>query len=95
MGEVFPMARRESRIDQELARALSHPTRVEILEKLQGRVASPVELSRELEASPGVISYHASTLLRCGCLELVSTEPRGGGLENFFAITARSSLRHN
>ncbi len=89
------MARRESRIDQELARALSHPRRVEILEKLQGRVASPVELSRELDTSPGVISYHASTLLRCGCLELVSSGNRGGGLENFFAITARSSLRHN
>jgi DNA-binding transcriptional ArsR family regulator len=86
---------RGSRVDQELARALSHPTRVEILEKLQGRIASPVELSRELDSSAGVISYHASTLLRCGCLELVSTENRNGGLENFFAITARSSLRHN
>jgi DNA-binding transcriptional ArsR family regulator len=81
------------RIDLHLGQALSHPTRVEILRKLQGRIASPVELSEELDTSPGVIAYHASTLLRCGCLELVSSAGRGGGLENFFGITPRSSLR--
>ena len=74
------------RIDQRLVRALSHPTRVEILEFLQGRIASPIELSQELDKSPSVISYHAGTLLECGCLELISSEPRGGNLENFFGI---------
>ena len=73
-------------MDRELTRALSHPIRVEILQKLQGRVASPGELSKELDESLGVISYHASTLVRCGCLELVYTEPREGALENFFGI---------
>ena len=83
------------RHDQELINALSHPVRVKILEKLQGRIASPVELSQEMDKSPGVISYHASTLLRCGCLELVESGPRGGGIENFFGITPRSPLRRN
>jgi DNA-binding transcriptional ArsR family regulator len=83
------------RHDQELVKALSHPVRVAILEKLHGRVASPMELSREMEKSPGVIAYHASTLLRCGCLELVGSGARGGGIENFFGITSRSPLRRN
>ena len=83
------------RPDQELVKALSHPVRVEILEKLQGRIASPHELSREMGTSAGVVSYHASTLLRCGCLELVGSGSRGGGIENFFGITSHSPLRRN
>lgn len=89
MGE-----KRDARIDQELVKALSHPIRVEILETLQGRVASPSELSQEMNASLGVISYHAKTLVKCGCLELVHTEPRRGATEHFFGITPRSSIGH-
>jgi hypothetical protein len=48
-----------------------------------------------MDKSPGVISYHASTLLRCGCLELVGSGTRGGGIENFFGITSHSPLRRN
>ena len=84
-----------ARPDQELIKALSHPTRVEILEKLQGRIASPAELSEEMKKSAGVISYHACALLRCGCLELVGSGSRGGGIENFFGITSHSPLRRN
>ena len=80
------MAESGKRVDQALARALSHPIRVEILQRLQGRVASPSQLSDELNQSPGVIAYHASTLVRCGCLKLVHTEPREGALENFFGL---------
>lgn len=86
--------KRDARIDQELVKALSHPIRVEILETLQGRVASPSELSQEMNASLGVISYHAKTLVKCGCLELVHTEPRRGAVEHFFGITPRSSIGH-
>ena len=83
------MPENPDRLDQELARALSHPIRVEILETLRDRVASPSELSREMNRSLGVISYHARTLARCGCLELVYAEPRQGSLENFFAAKPR------
>lgn len=74
-------------MDQKIVRALSHPIRLEILQTLQGRVASPVEISAEIGERPGVVSYHASTLVRCGCLELVESRPRRGGIENFFGIT--------
>lgn len=81
------MAHHSGRSRQELVRALSHPLRMEILEKLQGRVASPAELSRELNERLGVIAYHAHTLLKCGCVELVHSEPRRGSVENFFGIS--------
>lgn len=82
------------RIDQELVKALAHPLRVRILEALQGRVASPTELSTELGESLGVTAYHANTLVACGCLELVRTRPRRGALEHFFTATPRSFVGH-
>jgi predicted transcriptional regulator len=80
------------RIDFELVSALSHPVRLEILLAMQGRVASPAELSQELGASLGVISYHTSTLVKCGCLELVHTKARRGVIENFFAVAPRALM---
>jgi DNA-binding transcriptional ArsR family regulator len=75
-----------------MVRALSHPIRVEILEALRGRIASPAELSHEIGQRPAVVSYHASTLLRCGCVELVYSRAQRGAIENFFAVTPRSLL---
>lgn len=72
------------RLDQELVKALSHPLRVEILETLRGRIASPTELSREMDQHLGVISYHTKTLVKCGCLELVHAEARRGSIESYF-----------
>jgi DNA-binding transcriptional ArsR family regulator len=84
--------RRRGRGKQELARALSHPVRVEILQALQGRIASPAELSREIGQRPAVVSYHASTLLKCGCLELVHSRAQQGSIENFFAVTPQTLI---
>jgi DNA-binding transcriptional ArsR family regulator len=84
--------RKRGRGRQERARALSHPVRVEILQALHGRIASPAELSREIGHRPAVVSYHASTLLRCGCLELVDSRGHRGTIENLFAVTPRSLL---
>ena len=77
---------------QEIVRALSHPVRVEILQALHGRIASPIELSREIGQRPAVVSYHTGTLLKCGCLELVHSRPRRGAIENFFAVAPRSLI---
>jgi predicted transcriptional regulator len=79
----------DPRLDHELVRALSHPIRLEILEILRGRVASPVEISAEIGRSQGVVSYHASTLVRYGCLQLVHSKANRGAVENFFAVTPR------
>lgn len=79
-------------MDQKLVKALSHPIRVEILQALQDRVASPSELSREMGEKLSVISYHASTLVKCGFIETIHTRPRRGTIERFFATTPRSPL---
>ena len=92
IGGVELGDRKSARSDQELAKALSHPVRVEILEALQGRIASPVELSQEMDQTVGVISYHAKTLLKCGCVELVRSKPDRGNLEHFFGLALRSAL---
>jgi DNA-binding transcriptional ArsR family regulator len=81
-------------IDQNLVRALAHPMRVQILEALQGRTASPTELSREFRESLGVVSYHANALLEVDCIELVSTQPKRGTIEHFYTARPRSFIGH-
>lgn len=73
-------------MDHELVKALSHPIRVEILEALQGRVASSVELSQQIDEHLGVVSYHAKALVKYGCLELIHSAPRRGTVDNYFGI---------
>lgn len=75
---------KDIRLDQELVKALSHPIRLQILEALRDRIASPIELSREMDQRLGVISYHAKALVKCGCLELVHAEARRGSIESYF-----------
>lgn len=84
----------ENRSDGELVRALSHPIRVGILETLRGRVATPAELSEEMRQSRDLIAYHANTLVRCGCLELVEPEPRRESFEHRFGLTSDATLAH-
>jgi DNA-binding transcriptional ArsR family regulator len=79
-------------IDQNLVKALGHPLRVQILEALQGRSVSPVALSKELNQSLGVVSYHTNALLHCGCIEQTRTRPRRGTIEHFFTAIPRSFI---
>jgi hypothetical protein len=80
------------RSDRELVKALSHPIRVEILAALQGRIASSNELSREMNRSLGVIAYHAKTLVKCGCVELVHTKPHPAVIEHYLSLAPRSPI---
>jgi DNA-binding transcriptional ArsR family regulator len=80
---------RASKVDTYLAKALSHPVRVRILEILNERVASPTELSRELELPVANISYHVGTLIRLGCLEEVETRHVRGALEHRYRAQRR------
>jgi DNA-binding transcriptional ArsR family regulator len=81
-------------IDQNLVRALAHPTRVRILEALQGRTASPTELAREFHESLGVVSYHANALLDVDCIQQVTTRPKRGTIEHFYTARPRSFVGH-
>lgn len=79
-------------IDQNLVRAVAHPMRVQILEALQGRTASPTELAREFGESLGVVSYHANALIEVDCIELISTRPKRGTIEHFYSARPRSFI---
>src|SRR4051812_18149334 len=87
-GERPPGETSEARI----AKALAHPLRARILQRLGERVASPAELAAELGASLGVVSYHVRMLRAYDCLELVRTEPRRGALQHYYRAIARPSL---
>src|SRR3954452_19484739 len=72
-----------------IAKALAHPLRARILQRLGERVASPGDLAVELGAPLGVVSYHVRMLRDYECLELVRTEPRRGALQHFYRATER------
>lgn len=76
--------RQPEAIDQRLVRALSHPLRIQILEVLTERVASPTLIAAELETGVSHVAYHTRTLDRCGCLELVETAQRRGATEHYY-----------
>src|SRR3954449_4434069 len=75
-----------------IAKALAHPLRAKILQRLGERVASPGDLAVELDAPLGVVSYHVRMLRDYDCVELVRTEPRRGALQHFYRATARPTL---
>jgi DNA-binding transcriptional ArsR family regulator len=79
-------------VDRRLVKALSHPLRVRVLQILSERVASPNEISQELDASLGNVSYHTRILLEHDCIELVDTQPRRGAIEHYYRATVRPWL---
>jgi DNA-binding transcriptional ArsR family regulator len=82
----------QSGVDQKLVKALAHPLRVEILAILNERMASPNELSKELEEGLSQVSYHVKVLKDFECIEMVKTEPRRGAVEHYYRATARAFL---
>src|ERR1700742_4471928 len=78
--------------EDRIAKALAHPLRARILQRLGERVASPGDLALELGAPLGVVSYHVRMLRDYDCVELVRTEPRRGALQHFYRATARPTL---
>ncbi len=81
---------RPESIDQRLVRALAHPLRVQILEILTERVASPIWLSERLDAGLSHVAYHTRALDKCGCLDLVDTAQKRGATEHFYKASPGS-----
>lgn len=79
-------------VDQNLVKALAHPLRVEILTILNERMASPNELSKQLDEGLSQVSYHVKVLKDFKCIEMVKTEPRRGAVEHYYRATSRAYL---
>jgi DNA-binding transcriptional ArsR family regulator len=79
----------EGLIDARLAKALAHPLRVRLLAALNEGVASPNQLSEQVEEPLQNVSYHVRVLLSLGCIELVRTAQRRGAIEHFYRAVMR------
>jgi DNA-binding transcriptional ArsR family regulator len=72
-------------LDERLAKALSHPLRRRVLERIMDDgEASPNEVAKGLGAPLSTVSYHVHILRDLQCIELVRTEPRRGAVEHFY-----------
>ena len=71
---------------------LAHPLRLRILQALSERVASPVELARDMDERLPNVSYHVHVLLRHGCIRPAGTRPRRGATEHFYRAVTRPVL---
>jgi DNA-binding transcriptional ArsR family regulator len=78
--------------DPSLVRALAHPLRAQILGVLQEREASPSELSQELGAPIGNVSYHVRTLLNLKLIKLVRRTPRRGAVEHHYEAVSMAHI---
>jgi len=79
----------DTSIDARLIKAISHPLRHRILQKLNEYESSPSDLARELGEPLGNVSYHVQILLKNDAIELVDTRPARGALEHIYRATAR------
>jgi DNA-binding transcriptional ArsR family regulator len=75
------------------AKALAHPIRAAILERLYDREASPVELAREMGESLSHVAYHVRELEKVRAVALVRQRQVRGALEHTYTATARISLK--
>src|SRR4029077_10182270 len=80
----------DTEINQDILKALAHPSRVHALQILNQRVASPKELAHEVGTSVGKMAYHVRELDKAGYIELVSTAPRRGATEHFYRAIKRA-----
>lgn len=79
-------------VDPNLSKALAHPLRVRILQILRERIASPNEMSKDLDVPLNDVSYQVKVLSDLGAIEQIRSEPRQGAVEHFFRADPQSPL---
>ena len=79
-------------VDHRLAKAFSHPTRVQIMVELSDRVMSPREFSTLCKPTRPLsqVSYHFRELEKAGLIEIVKEVGRRGAVEHYYRITQRA-----
>ena len=92
-GEAdFLMARAKGKDDLAATfRALGHPTRLNVLEKLKTGPASPVDYTQgnNSDESLGTVSHHFRALRQAGLIEVARTEQRRGALKHSYRLTSQ------
>lgn len=72
-----------------LAKALSHPRRIKILQEAEKGRISPVGFSKTEDLPVSKASYHFGELKKAGCLKMVDTVAGRGAVEHVYAGTAQ------
>lgn len=70
-------------------KALNHPVRVKALTILTERVASPKEISAQIDAPLSNVSYHVRVLDELGLVEIVEEESVRGSVAHFYKAVER------
>jgi DNA-binding transcriptional ArsR family regulator len=86
------LAASDAALSAKAVKAASHPLRLAIWRRACTGVVSPVQLSRELDESVQLVSYHVRILRDCGIVELVGTTPRRGALEHHYRAVRKGEL---
>ncbi|MGE5527419.1 MAG: helix-turn-helix domain-containing protein [Methanosarcina sp.] len=77
-------------VDQRLAKAMAHPTRVHILNLLYDAPSSPSKLAKKMpDVGLKLVSHHIKVLEKLDCVELVRTIEHGGRIEHIYRATKR------
>jgi len=77
-------------VDPEMAKAMTHPLRNQILAELNKEVMSPSKFSRRHELALPTVSYHFRVLEKAKCVELVCERPNRGSVEHFYRATKKA-----
>src|SRR4029077_14738463 len=72
-----------------LVKALNHPLRVKALTILSERIASPKEISKQLDEELASVSYHIRVLHQMGLIEIVEEETIRGALAHYYRAVDR------
>lgn len=78
--------------DPTVAKAYSHPLRIEILSLLDNRVASPRQLATELGAGLSTTSYHVRQLSAAKLIRLVKRRQVRGSVEHLYTANVRPTI---
>jgi DNA-binding transcriptional ArsR family regulator len=74
------------------AKALAHPLRAAILERLYDREASSVELAGEMGETLGNVAHHVRALHKLGAVALVRERQKRGAVEHFYTATVKITV---
>jgi DNA-binding transcriptional ArsR family regulator len=85
-----PWEESSSYVDTKVAKALSHPLRVQILVELNKRVMSPSQFAKRFDVPLATVAPHFRVLKKAGCLEIVHEDGRGRAVEHFYRATRRA-----
>jgi DNA-binding transcriptional ArsR family regulator len=76
-------------VDGEVAKAMAHPLRIQIVALLNQRVMSATMIAKQVDEPLQNVAYHFRVLREKGLIEEVETRPVRGSVEHFYRATKR------